>query len=193
MALQMDEIRRLAERVAASHHLEIVDVEFGGGGKSRALRVYVEKDAEERARLKARAEAGEVENLPSGVPVELLSGVTHEDCAAFATDFGTLLDVEDVVPGAEYTLEVSSPGLERTLKKAEEFARFAGSLVKVKTFAPVNNSRVWTGRLIGFADRVLRIDVAAVKQTGKAKKAAVAETLEIELKNVEKANLVVEI
>jgi ribosome maturation factor RimP len=193
MALQMDEIRRLAERVARSHRLEVVDVEFGGGGKSRALRVYVEKDAEERARLKARAEAGEVENLPSGVPVELLSGVTHEDCAAFATDFGTLLDVEDVVPGAEYTLEVSSPGLERTLKKAEEFARFAGSLVKVKTFAPVNNSRVWTGRLIGFADRVLRIDVAAVKQTGKAKKAAVAETLEIELKNVEKANLVVEI
>ena len=51
MALQMDEIRRLAERVAASHHLEVVDVEFGGGGKSRALRVFVEKDAEERKRL----------------------------------------------------------------------------------------------------------------------------------------------
>ena len=45
MALQMDEIRRLAERVAASHHLEVVEVEFGGGGKSRALRVFVEKDA----------------------------------------------------------------------------------------------------------------------------------------------------
>jgi len=45
-------------------------------------------------------EAGEVEDLPKSVPVELLSGVTHEDCAAFTTDFGTLLDVEDVVPGA---------------------------------------------------------------------------------------------
>ena len=152
MALEMDAIRALAERVAASHHLEVVDVEFGGGGKSRALRVFVEKDAAERARLKERAEAGEDEDLdglklPKGVPVELLSGVTHEDCAVFAKDFGTLLDVEDVVPGAEYTLEVSSPGLERSLKKAEEFERFAGSLVKVKTFTAVNSNRVWTGRL----------------------------------------------
>jgi ribosome maturation factor RimP len=193
MALQMDEIRRLAERVAASHHLEVVDVEFGGAGKSRALRVFVEKDAAERARLKARVEAGEAEDLPKGVPVELLSGVTHEDCAAFATDFGTLLDVEDVVPGSEYTLEVSSPGLERTLRRAEEFERFAGSLVKVKTFAPVNNNRVWTGRLMGIADGVIRIDLAGVKQKGKAKKAAVADVMEIRLKDVEKANLVAEI
>jgi ribosome maturation factor RimP len=193
MALQMDEIRRLAERVAGSHHLEVVDVELGGGGKSRALRVFVEKDAVERARLKAKAEAGELEDLPKGVPVELLSGVTHEDCAAFATDFGTLLDVEDVIPGAEYTLEVSSPGLERSLKKAEEFERFTGSLVKVKTFSPVNNNRVWTGRLIGFADGVVRIDLAAIKQKGKAKKAAVADVMEIALRDVEKANLVAEI
>lgn len=192
MALQMDAIRALAERVAASHHLEVVDLEFGGGGKSRALRVFVEKDAAERKRLAERAAKGEVEDLPQGVPVELLSGVTHEDCAAFARDYGTLLDVEDVLPGAGYTLEVSSPGLERRLSRPDEFARFAGSLVKVKTFAPVNNSRVWTGRLIGFADGVLKIDVAAVKQKGKAKKAAAAETIEIELKNLEKANLAVE-
>ena len=192
MALQMDAIRALAERVAASHHLEVVDVEFGGAGKSQALRVFVEKDAAERKRLAERAAKGEVEDLPRGVPVELLSGVTHQDCAAFATDYGTLLDIEDVLPGAGYTLEVSSPGLERRLSRPEEFARFAGSLVKVKTFTPVNNSRVWTGRLIGFADGVLKIDVAAVKQKGKAKKAAAAETIEIELKNLEKANLVVE-
>jgi len=192
MALEIDAIRRLADRVAVSHHLEVVDLEFGGGGKSRALRVFVEKDANERKRLKEKAEAGEVEDLPKGVPVELLSGVTHEDCAAFATDFGTLLDVEDVVPGSEYTLEVSSPGLERKLTRAEEFERFAGSLVKVKTFTPVNGNRVWTGRLMGLADGILKIDLAAVKQKGKAKKAVVAETLEIELKNVEKANLVVE-
>jgi ribosome maturation factor RimP len=193
MALQMDEIRRLAERVAASHHLEIVDVEFGGGGKSRTLRVFVEKDAAERKRLAERVAAGEEVDLPKGVPVELLSGVTHEDCAVFAADFGTLLDVEDVVPGAEYTLEVSSPGLERRLTRAEEFERFAGSLVKVKTFTPVQDSRMWTGRLTGFADGVLRMDVAAVKQKGKTKKAAVAELIEIGLKNVEKANLVAEI
>ena len=191
--MQMDAIRALAERVAASHHLEVVDLEFGGAGKSRVLRVFVEKDAAERKRLAERAAKGEVEDLPQGVPAELLSGVTHQDCAAFATDYGTLLDVEDVLPGAGYTLEVSSPGLERRLSRPDEFERFRGSLVKVKTFTPVNNSRVWTGRLIGFADGVLKIDVAAVKQKGKAKKAAAAETLEIELKNLEKANLVVEI
>jgi len=198
MALQLDEIRRLAERVAGSHHLEVVDVEFGGGGKSRALRVFVEKDAAERKRLAELVAAGAEEDLaglklPRGVPVELLSGVTHEDCSAFANDFGTLLDVEDVVPGAEYTLEVSSPGLERRLTRAEDFARFAGSLVKVKIFTPVKDSRQWTGRLMGFADGVLKIDVAAIKQKGKAKNAAVAETIEIGLANVEKANLVIEI
>jgi len=195
MALEMEAIRRLAERVAASHHLEVVEVEFGGGGKSRALRVFVEKDAAERAKLADRVAKGEVEPdaLPKGIAVELLSGVTHEDCAAFATDFGTLLDVEDVVPGAEYTLEVSSPGLERKLSKPEEFHRFKGSLVKLKTFTPVKDNRVWTGRLTGFADGVLTIDLAAVKQKGKAKKAAVAETMEIRLKDVEKANLVAEI
>src|SRR5471030_2551981 len=193
MALQMEVIRALAERVAASHHLEVVDVEFGGGGKSRTLRVYLEKDAAERARLKQRAEAGEAEELPKGVPVELLSGVTHEDCAVFSTDFGTLLDIEDVVPGSEYTLEVSSPGLERKLATPEDFARFTGSLIKVKTFTPVNNNRIWTGRLTGLADGILKIDLAAVKQKGKAKKAAVADLIEIALENVEKANLVVEI
>jgi ribosome maturation factor RimP len=193
MALEMDAIRGLAERVAASHHLEVVDVEFGGGGKSRALRVFVEKDAAYRAKLAEQVAAGEVEDLPKGVPVELLSGTTHEDCAAFATDFGTLLDVEDVVPGAEYTLEVSSPGLERKLSRAEDYARFAGSLVKLKTFTPVDSNRQWTGRLMGLKDGVLTIDLGAVKQKGKAKKAAVAETVEIELKNVEKANLVIEI
>jgi ribosome maturation factor RimP len=192
MALQMDEIRALAERVAASHHLEVVDVEFGGGGKSRTLRVFLEKDAAYRAQLAERVAAGEVEDLPKGVPVELLSGVTHEDCAAFATDFGTLLDVEDVVPGAEYTLEVSSPGLERKLARAEDFVRFAGSLIKVKTFTPVKENRLWTGRLTGFEGGVLTIDLNAAKQKGKAKKAAV-ETVAIELKNVEKANLVAEI
>jgi len=193
MALQMEAIRAMAERVAGSHGLEVVDVEFGGGGKSRTLRVFVEKDAEERKRLAERVAAGEVEDLPKGVPVELLSGVTHEDCAAFAVDFGTLLDVEDVVPGSEYTLEVSSPGLERRLSRAEELVRFRGSLVKLKTFTPVNNNRMWTGRLMGFADGVLQIDLAAVKQKGKAKKAAVAETMEVRLKDVETANLVAEI
>jgi len=193
MAFEIGEVRKIAERVAASHHLEVVDVEFGGGGKSRALRVYLEKDAAERQRVKERVAAGEEIDVPKGVPVELLSGVTHDDCAAFANDFGTVLDVENAIPGGEYTLEVSSPGLERKVSRPEEFERFAGSLVKVKLFAPLNNSKVWTGRLTGFQDGVVKIDVAAVKQKGKAKKAAVeAQALEIPLRYVEKANLVAE-
>jgi ribosome maturation factor RimP len=203
MAFSVDQIRALAERVAASHRLEIVDVEFGGGGKSRALRVFVEKDAAARQELKERVaaarESGEtIEDAPSGVPIELLSGVTHEDCAAFAQDFGVLLDVEDVVPGGEYTLEVSSPGIERRVSRPDEFERFSGSLVKVKTFAPVNGSRVWTGRLVGFSDGVVRIDLTTVKRKGRSKKGlkeqgSESAVLELPLKDVEKANLVAEI
>ena len=195
MAVQIDAIRATAERIAASHHLELVDVEFHGGVKFRTLRVFVEKDADGRARLAELAAKGEVEDLPKGVPVEMLSGVTHEDCARFAQDFGTVLDVEDLIPGAEYTLEVSSPGLERKLFRADDFRRFQGSVVKVQTFTPVNANRHWQGRLAKFADGVLTLDLSAVKQKGKAKKATVGsgQSVEIAFGNVEKANLVAEI
>jgi ribosome maturation factor RimP len=192
MAVQIDEIRATAQRVAASHNLELVDLEFQGGVKFRTLRVFVEKNAAERAKLAEQAEAGTSE-LPKGVPVEMLSGVTHEDCAQFAQDFGTVLDVEDLIPGAEYTLEVSSPGLERKLFRPEDFTRFQGSLIKLQTFTPVNKNRQWQGRLTKFSDGVLTIDLSAVKQKGKAKKAATESTVDIALANVEKANLVAEI
>jgi ribosome maturation factor RimP len=192
MAVQLDEIRATAQRVAASHNLELVDIEFQGGVKFRTLRVFIEKNAAERAKLAEPAAAGTSE-LPKGVPVEMLSGVTHEDCAQFAQDFGTVLDVEDLIPGAEYTLEVSSPGLERKLFRPEDFTRFQGSLVKLQTFTPVNKNRQWQGRLTRFADGVLTIDLSAVKQKGKAKKAVTESTVDIALANVEKANLVAEI
>ena len=193
MAVQLDAIRAAAERVAASHHLELVDIDFSGGAKFRTLRIFLEKNASERARLAELAKSGEVGDLRKGVPVEMLSGVTHEDCATFAHDFGTLLDVEDLIPGAEYTLEVSSPGLERRLTKAEDFARFQGSLVKLQTFTPVNNNRQWQGRLMLFADNNLTLDLAAIKQKGKTKKAAHEQIVVIPLSNVEKASLVAEI
>ena len=193
MAVQIEAIRATAERVAASHSLELVDVEFQGGAKFRTLRVFVEKNAAERAKLAELAASGAVEDLPKGVPVEMLSGVTHEDCAVFAQDFGTVLDVEDLIPGAEYTLEVSSPGLERKLFRAEDFSRFQGSLVKVQTFTPVKGNRHWQGRLTKFADGVLTLDLSPVKQKGKAKKAVTEQNVEIALENVEKANLVAEI
>ena len=89
------------------------------------------------------------ERLVEGsLSVEQLSGVTHEDCAAFSRDFGVLLDVEDLVPGAEYTLEASSPGLDRKLSRAEDFERFEGCLVKVQTFEAIRNNRHWQGRLM---------------------------------------------
>lgn len=193
MAVQLDAIRSTAQRVAASHDLDVVDVEFQGGVKFRTLRVYIEKNAAERAKLAELAAAGTTEDLPKGVPAEMLSGVTHEDCAKFAQDFGTVLDVEDLIPGAEYTLEVSSPGLERKLSKAEDYTRFLGSLVKLQTFTAVNNNRHWQGRLTKFADGLLTLDLSAVKQKGKAKKAVTEQTVEFALSNVEKANLVAEI
>jgi ribosome maturation factor RimP len=193
MALPLDTIRATADRVAASHGLEVVDVEFaGGGGKHRALRVFVEKNAEGRATLAEHA-AENPDALPKGVPLELLSGVTHEDCAQFARDFGTVLDVEDLVPGSDYTLEVSSPGLERKLRGAADYTRFQGSLVKLQSFTPVENNRHFTGRLTGFDGQRLTLDLSAVKQKGKAKKTLTSQAITIDLANVEKANLVAEI
>jgi ribosome maturation factor RimP len=195
MALNLDTIRATADRVAASHHLEVVDLEFQGGAKFRTLRIFIEKNAEERAHLAEKAAAtteGDEAALPKGVPVETLSGVTHEDCAVFAQDFGTVLDVEDLMPGAEYTLEVSSPGLERRLHRPQDYTRFTGSLVKIQTFSPVNNNRHWQGRLTKFENSTLTLDLSALKQKGKAKKAATAPVVEIPLSNVEKAQLVAE-
>jgi ribosome maturation factor RimP len=193
MALPLETIRATADRVAASHGLEVVDLEFGGGGgKHRALRIFVEKNAEGRAALAQQA-AENPEGLPKGVPAELLSGVTHEDCEHFARDFGTVLDVEDLVPGSEYTLEVSSPGLERKLRGAADYSRFQGSLVKLQTFTPVENNRHFTGRLTAFDGRQLTVDLSAVKQKGKAKKTLTSQTATIDLANIEKANLVAEI
>ena len=201
MAVSLDEIRRAAERVAASHGLDVVDIEFTGTAKDRTLRVALEKNAEGRAQLKAAAEAG-AEGLPEkllegSLTVEQLSGVTHEDCAAFSRDFGVLLDVEDLVPGGEYTLEASSPGLDRKLSRPEEFERFAGCLVKVQTFEPIRNNRHWQGRLMTgpqteLGSGAITLDLAAVKQNSKSRKAGV-NTVEIALSNIEKANLVPEI
>ena len=193
MALQIDQIRALAERVAVSHSLEIVDLEFSGGAKHRTLRVFIEKDEAGRARL-AELAAEEDSELPKGVPAEMLSGVTHEDCEVFTRDFGTVLDMEDLVPGAEYTLEVSSPGLERKLTRAADFQRFTGGLIKLQTFTAIDANRHFQGRLTEFRDGTLVVDLGAVKQKGKGRKTGAAEqVITVPLANVEKANLIAEI
>jgi len=204
MAVKLEAIRAAAVRVAASHGLDVVEIEFIGPARERILRVYLEKNAEGRAKLKAAIEAGAEslagilserliqETQAGNLKVEQLSGVTHEDCAAFSRDFGVLLDVEDLVPGADYTLEASSPGLDRKLTRPEDFQRFAGSLVKVQTFEPVRNNRHWQGRLTASYGDNITLDLNAVKQNSKSRKAGVS-TVEIALVNIEKAQLVPEI
>jgi ribosome maturation factor RimP len=205
MAVKLEAIRAAAVRVAASHGLELVDIEFIGPAKERTLRILLEKNAEGRARLRAEIAAG-AEGLPERLVEgalspdrwEQLSGITHEDCSAFSRDFGVLLDVEDLIPGAEYTLEASSPGLDRKLTKPADFRRFAGSLVKVQTFEPIRSNRHWQGRLTAGAaaengaPETITLDLNAVKQNSKSRKAGVS-TVEIALDNVEKAQLVPEI
>jgi ribosome maturation factor RimP len=209
MAAKLEEIRSAAVRVAASHGLDLVDIELLGPAKERILRVYLEKNAEGRERVKAAILAGG-EEVPERLTQEIqegtlsperldqLSGVTHEDCAAFSRDFGVLLDVEDLVPGAEYTLEASSPGLDRKLTRREDFKRFMGSLVKVQTFEAIRNNRHWQGRLIApteagtAAGESITLDLNAVKQNSKSRKTGVS-TVEIALENIEKAQLVPEI
>lgn len=201
MALDLQTIRAAAERVARSHALDLVDVEFAGSGKHRVLRIFVEKDAAGREHLRELAARGEdCDLLPTGVPVEMLSGVTHEDCATFAQDFGTLLDVEDLVPGtAEYTLEVSSPGLERKLTRPEEFQRFRGGLVKLQTFSPIAGNRHWRGRLAESSADAITLELAGIASGKKKRKAGadlaepLPQRIEIPFSNIEKAQLQAEL
>jgi ribosome maturation factor RimP len=196
MSAKLDEIRKAAERVAASHGLELVDMEFSGPAKDRILRVFLEKNAEGRKRLQAEIAAG-MEGLPERLAegklsVEQLSGITHEDCAAFSRDFGVLVEVEDLVSRDDYTLEASSPGLDRKLTKPEEYRRFAGCLVKVQTFEPIQNNRHWRGRLQAGTGQIITLDLAATQQNSKSRKSGV-NTVEIALENIEKAELIPEI
>jgi ribosome maturation factor RimP len=163
MAFEEERVRAIAERVAATSGLEVVDIELHGGGKSRMLRVFLDKPA----------------------------GVTHEDCAQFSREFGAILDVEDAVPGS-YVLEVSSPGLDRKLTRAADYERFAGSKVKLMTREPVNGNRNFEGRLESFRDGRLTLDLSEAR--GKKRLAAgTPQKIDIDLRNVEKANLVPEI
>ena len=172
MALDVERVREIAERVASSRGLEIVEIEFLGGGKARMLRVFLDK-----------ASAG----------TDPLAGVTHEDCANFSREFGTILEVEDVMPGS-YTLEVSSPGLDRKLIKAADFTRFTGSRLKLTTRQPVDNNRHFEGRLESFQDGRLTLDLSVASHKSRKKMGAAAgEKIEIDFANVEKANLVPEI
>ena len=164
MAVDLERVQAIAERVAASQGVELVEVELRGGGKARMLRLFIDKP----------------------------SGVTHEDCANLSREMSTILDVEDAVAGGSYVLEVSSPGLDRKLLRPVDFERFQGSRVKLTTRMPVNGNRHFEGRLEHFESGRLTLDLSGARRKHRAAEDA-PQKLELELVNVEKANLVPEL
>ena len=145
----IEKVREIAERVAADTGLEVVEVQLLGGGGSRILRIFIDKP----------------------------EGVTHADCERISQHVGTILDVEDVVPGGRYTLEVSSPGLERKLTRPREFERFVGHKVKVVLRQPVENQRHWVGALRNFAEGIITLEPSP------------GRSIQFPLELVERANL----
>jgi ribosome maturation factor RimP len=145
----VDKVQAIAERVGASEGIEIVDVQLLGGGAHRMLRLFIDKPA----------------------------GVTHGDCELISQQVGTILDVEDVIPGGRYTLEVSSPGVERKLTRPRDFERFIGQKIKVILRQPVEERRQWAGVLTEFAEGVITLEPTPGK------------SVRFPLEQVEKANL----
>src|SRR5579862_9408906 len=141
-------ITEIAERVAASEGIEIVDVQLLGAGRGRVLRIFIDRPA-----------AGQA---PRDTTQEHPHGVSHADCEFISRQVGTILDIEDVIPGDSYTLEVSSPGLERKLSKAKDFERFVGQRAKVVLREPVENQRSWEGKLAGISQGVVALEIAAL-------------------------------
>lgn len=141
-------VREIAERVGRSEGIEIVDVEMTGG-RNRVLRIYIDKP----------------------------SGISHADCERISVEVGTILDVEDVVPGGRYVLEVSSPGIERKLAKPGDFERFLGRKARIVLREPLQQRRRWEGVLAGFAEGIITLEPAP------------GQKICIPLEQVEKANL----
>ena len=165
MAADIEKIRDIATRVAATYGVEVVEVDLRGGGKARTLKMTIDKP----------------------------EGVTHEDCANVSREVSTILDVEDAVPGGSYTLEVSSPGLDRKLLGPADYIRFTGSRIKLMTREPVNGNRHFDGCLKSFADGRLVLEVLRGKKKPKPGHGPPAQKVEIDLANVERANLVPEV
>src|SRR6267378_3349933 len=118
-----ERVQEIAERVAIDHGLELVHSEVAGPEGKPIVRIFIDKP----------------------------DGVTHEDCSEVSLYLGTILDVEDFIHSA-YTLEVSSPGLERGLYKRGDFERFAGNLAKIRTNTPIGGQRNFRGRLLAVED-----------------------------------------
>ncbi len=145
----LDRITQLSEQAVTGTPIEIVEVQLRGAGKARLLRVYIDKPG----------------------------GVTHEDCALLSERLGKLLDEEDAIPGDSYTLEVSSPGLDRKLTKPRDFERVVGQKIKVAVHQPIRGQTRFEGQLKELACGVLEIETPS------------GELLQVPLEQVQKANL----
>ena len=128
--IEWDRTRRLIQEVVESQGYELVDVEFKGAGKNSLLRIFIDKP----------------------------TGISHRDCKLVSEQVGTVLDVEDLIPFS-YTLEVSSPGLDRKLAKESDYARFEGKLARIQTRIPLNQQKVFRGRLQGLYDGKVRLEL----------------------------------
>jgi len=171
--VNLEKIREAAERIARSEGLEVVDVEWKIG-KQRFLRVYID-----RVPPRNPAETPEGQEVAAPFPK-----ISHADCERVSQQLSVILDVEELVPGPGYILEVSSPGLDRALKTEADFHRFAGRLAKISTVAPVGEAeaKFFEGRLKGFAGGNVRMEL----------KGKDSRMVEIPLELIRKANLVVE-
>jgi ribosome maturation factor RimP len=178
--LLLEKIREAAERVARSEGLEVVDVEWKVG-KQRFLRVYID-------RLPA-AEAAQ-DSRPDPYPK-----ISHADCERVSQQLSVILDVEELVPGPGYVLEISSPGMDRALKKQADYERFTGRSAKIWTEQPVEEMSFFEGRLAGIVDG--RVPGSVLADPGKKSvklelKGKTPRTVELPLDLIRKAQLVVE-
>ena len=169
--MNLEKIREAAERVARSEGLEVVDVEWKVG-KQRFLRVYIDRVPAERT-----AEAAEGEEVASPY-----AKISHADCEKVSQQLSVILDVEELVPGPGYVLEISSPGIDRALKTEKDFHRFVGRLAKISTTEPIGEAKFFEGRLKGFAGGKVRMEL----------KGKEARMVEIPLETIRKANLAIE-
>ena len=163
--MQLDKIREAAERVARSEGLEVVDVEWKVG-KQRFLRVYIDRLPE-----------ADAEGTANPYPK-----ISHADCEKVSQQLSVILDVEELVPGPGYVLEISSPGVDRALRSPADYQRFTGRLAKIWTEEPVDEMKFFEGRLSGVAENRVRVELL-----GKTPR-----TVELPLALIRKAHLVVE-
>ena len=190
--MQLEKIREAAERVARSEGLEVVDVEWKIG-KQRFLRVYID-------RLPVSAASAHSTESPDGdrsgnETPSPYPKISHADCERVSKQLSVILDVEELIPGPGYVLEVSSPGMDRALKKVADYVRFTGRAAKVWTDQPVDEMKFFEGRLAGVVDD--RVPGTVLTDPGAKKirlelKGKTPRTVEVPLTLIRKAHLVVE-